>query len=90
MKYFHNSDVEHLGNVAAAAKGFPAANNMDHTMANTCYFHGECAIIDLVPTQTNKGRDRLVSRVKWTTVIRFTICIRKGYPIMLLKKIAQM
>jgi hypothetical protein len=54
MKYFHNSDVEHLGkasrvrlaelrkvmtddsqDVAAAAKGFPAANNMDHMMANT-------------------------------------------------------
>ena len=90
MKYFHNSDVEHLGkasrvrlaelrkvmtviDVAAAAngKGFPSANNMDHTMANTCYFHGESAIIDLVPTQTNKGRDRLVSRMKWTTVVRF-------------------
>jgi hypothetical protein len=88
MKYFHNSDVEHLGksarvrlsemrkvmgaiDAASAAKGFPAANNMDHTMANTCYFHGESAIIDLVPAQTNKGRDRLVSRMKWTTVIRF-------------------
>jgi hypothetical protein len=87
MKYFHNSDVEHLGKasrvrlaelrkvmtviVAAAAKGFSAANNMDHTMANTCYFHGESAIIDLVPSQTNNGRDRLVSRMKWTTVVRF-------------------
>jgi hypothetical protein len=50
--------------VAAAAKGFPAANNMDHMHDGKyiCYFHGESAIIDLVPSQTNKGRS--ISRMR--------------------------
>jgi hypothetical protein len=56
---------------ASAAKGFPTAGYMSHTMANTCYFHGESAIIDIIPTTTNTGRNRLVSKMKWNTVVKF-------------------
>jgi hypothetical protein len=58
--------------VASATKGFPTADKMNLTMANTCYFHGESAIIDLIPPTTNTGRKRLISRIKWGTVVKFT------------------
>jgi hypothetical protein len=58
--------------VASAAKGFPTADHMNHTMANTCYFHGESAtIIALIPPTTNTGRNILISRIKWGTVVKF-------------------
>jgi hypothetical protein len=63
---------------ASAAKGSPIAGYMSHTMANTCYFHGESAIIDIIPTTTNTGRNRLVSKMKWNTVVKFMH--KKGVP----------
>jgi hypothetical protein len=47
------------------------AQATSHTMANTCYFHGESAIIDIIPTTTNTGRNRLVCKMKWNTVAKF-------------------
>jgi hypothetical protein len=52
-------------------KGFPTAGYMSHTMTNTCYFHGESAIIDIIPTTTNTGRNRVVSKMKWNSVVKF-------------------
>ena len=64
---------------ATAAKGHPVANNMTHAMANTCFFHGESAISDVVPATTNTGRDRIISRMKWNTIVKYT-CTSVGVP----------
>ncbi len=44
---------------------------MAHMEANTCYFRGKPAIIELVPNETPCNRNRIDSRLRWGTVIKY-------------------
>ena len=59
-----------LIDLEATDNGHPPSANMDHRMANTCYYHGESAIAKLVSAKTPSGKDRLLDKTKWTTIAR--------------------
>ena len=44
---------------------------MAHMEAYMCYFRGMSAIIELVPNQTPCNRNRIASRLRWGTVIKY-------------------
>lgn len=87
MKWFQNEDVDFLKrgriNLSECRKVMTAIDNeserkgvsprdiMTHVETNTCYYKGESAILAVVPTQTNCDRVRNVSRLRWSTVVRF-------------------
>ena len=55
----------------AASKGHPPREHMDTRQAATCYHHGEGVVIAAISAKTPCGRDRCVSKMKWTTVIKY-------------------
>ena len=55
----------------AASKGYPPREHMDTRQAATCYHHGEGVVIAAISAKTPSGRDRCVSKMKWTTVIKY-------------------
>ena len=55
----------------AERKGVKPRYIMTEVETNTCYYNGESAILAIVPSTTNKDRVRNVSRLKWSTVVRF-------------------
>ena len=59
-----------LIDVEATSKGFAPSVHMNHTMANTCYYHGESAIAKVVVSTTPSGKNRSLDRRKWTTIAR--------------------
>jgi hypothetical protein len=63
---------------AASATGHPPKEYMSLAEANTCFFHGEKAILDIVPANTPQGRARVVAMMKWTTVVKYTHKKRGG------------
>lgn len=87
MKWFQNDDVSFLKrgrqNLSECRKVMTAIDNeaekkgvkprdiMTQVETNTCYYNGESAILTIVPSTTNKARVRNVSRLKWSTVVRF-------------------
>jgi hypothetical protein len=56
----------------ATVKGHAPKQYMTLAEANTCYYHGEKAVLAFVPAKTPKGRSRVVSMMKWTTVVKYT------------------
>jgi hypothetical protein len=65
---------------AAAENGHTPKQFMSLAEANTCFFHGEKAILVLVPPNAPQGRARVVSMMKWTTVVKYTHKKRGGEP----------
>ena len=63
---------------AAAENGHTPKQYMSLAEANTCFFHGEKAILDIVPANTPQGRARVVAMMKWTTVVKYTHKKRGG------------
>ena len=63
---------------AAAESGHTPKQYMSLAEANTCFFHGEKAILDIVPANTPQGRARVVAMMKWTTVVKYTHKKRGG------------
>ena len=55
----------------ATAKGHPPSEHMDLRQAASCYYHGESIISTIIPSKTPQGRERLVSKMKWTTVVKY-------------------
>ena len=56
---------------AAEKAGFPVSRGfMELVECNTCYFHGEGAILEHVAAKTPKGRDREIWAMKWSSVLR--------------------
>ena len=54
----------------AKAKGLPVRDSMLHTTVNSLYANGEAAIAEVVATETNCGRKRNISRLRYPTVVR--------------------
>ncbi|KAL7509504.1 hypothetical protein ACHAXN_010960 [Cyclotella atomus] len=63
---------------AAAESGHTPEQHTSLAEANTCIFHGEKAILDIVPANTPQGRARVVAMMKWTTVVKYTHKKRGG------------
>ncbi len=63
---------------AAAENGHTPKQYMSLAEANTCFFHGEKAILDIVPANTPQGRARVIAMMKWTTVVKYTHKKRGG------------
>eukprot|EP00804_Cyclotella_cryptica_P020114 CCRYP_020133-RA/>CCRYP_020133-RA protein AED:0.24 eAED:0.24 QI:0/0/0/1/1/1/2/0/687 len=55
----------------AKEQGFPPREHMSQRDANTCYYRGERAIYDIVPENTPKGRPRVITSMKWATVVKY-------------------
>jgi hypothetical protein len=55
----------------AIAKGAIPSDHMSFAEANTCYFRGEKAVSDAVPDKTPSGRPRVISKLKWNTVVKY-------------------
>ena len=55
----------------AMRKGVIPRDIMSQVEANSCYYSGESAISAVVPANTPTGQPRIMSRLKWPTVLRF-------------------
>lgn len=55
----------------AKSKGLHARDFMGHDEVNSMYSHGEAAISEVVPANTNSGRKRNVARLKVSSAVKF-------------------
>lgn len=55
----------------ASRQGAPPHMHMSLREANTRYFRGERAIHTVVPDKTPSGRLRIISKMKWCTIVKY-------------------